>query len=165
MYIDDKIISSESRAEHLEPLRTFFSIFHQHHLVMNEEKCVPGKKSVTFLEHYRSLSLGLGRSMLMSPPPWESSRCCQPASRCTEIPRPRELLSAVLSRFSRGFQTACWLTPLPVRFLISCYPCDVPRLRGGQEAPLKRPMLAHTQPQLHSLNYIWWRHKLQLRMI
>ena len=46
IYVDKLLVASESKAEHLQ---TFFALLWANHLVINEEKCILGKKTMTFL--------------------------------------------------------------------------------------------------------------------
>ena len=51
VYIDDILVASETLEEHLQDLRTVFSILEQNGLVINRKKCELGKPNLEFLGH------------------------------------------------------------------------------------------------------------------
>ena len=52
VYLDDILIASPNKKQHLEDLRTVFSILEQNGLTVNRKKCVFGKSQLDFLGHF-----------------------------------------------------------------------------------------------------------------
>ena len=51
VYLDDILIASKTKAEHLLHLRELLSRLEQHGLVVNPRKCLFGKQKLDFLGH------------------------------------------------------------------------------------------------------------------
>ena len=52
VYLDDILVASPNKAEHLKDLRKVFEILDQNGLTINRKKCVFGKDSLDFLGHF-----------------------------------------------------------------------------------------------------------------